>query len=85
MDAVRIREGLVNILTHDFRIPEAKISDDGTFRGTFGMDSLDAVDFIFLVKKTFGIEAELSEFSQVHTLGALVAFIEAALAKQPSS
>ncbi len=82
MDSAAIRESIVKILTTDFRIPESKIKDEGTFRGTFGMDSLDAVDFVFLVKKTFAIEAELSEFSQVHTLAALVKFLEEALAKK---
>lgn len=85
MDTGQIREKIVTILTGDFRIPEGKIKDDGTFRGTFGMDSLDAVDFVFLVKKTFEVEAELSEFSSVHTLGALVTFIEGALAKKTSA
>ncbi len=82
MDSAAIRESVVTILTSDFRIPEAKIKDEGTFRGTFGMDSLDAVDFVFLVKKTFGIEAELADFAQVHTLGALVKFLEGELAKK---
>lgn len=82
MDSAAIRESVVKILTTDFRIPEGKIKDEGTFRGTFGMDSLDAVDFVFLVKKTFGIEAELADFSQVHTLGALVKFLEGELAKK---
>lgn len=84
MDSAAIRESVVKILTTDFRIPEAKIKDEGTFRGTFGMDSLDAVDFVFLVKKTFAIEAELADFSQVHTLGALVKFLEGELAKKGS-
>lgn len=82
MDAAAIRRELVAILVKDFRIAEAKIRDDGSFRGTFGMDSLDAVDFIYLVQKTFGIEAELSAFSQIHTLGLLVTFVEAELAKK---
>lgn len=84
MDSAAIRESVVKILTNDFRVPEGKIKDEGTFRGTFGMDSLDAVDFVFLVKKTFAIEAELADFSQVHTLGALVKFLEDALAKKGS-
>jgi acyl carrier protein len=82
MDSAEIREALVKILVEDFRIPATKIKDEGTFRGTFGMDSLDAVDFVFLVKKTFGIEAELQAFSQVHSLAALVGFVESELAKK---
>ena len=72
----------MQILVKDFRVPEAKIKDEGTFRGTFGMDSLDAVDFVFLVQKQFGVEAELAKFSSVHSLGLLVTFLEEELAKK---
>jgi acyl carrier protein len=85
MDSASIRASVVEILTKDFRVPEGKIKDEGTFRGTFGMDSLDAVDFVFLVKKSFAIEAELADFSQVHTLGALVQFLEKKLAEKAGS
>ena len=82
MDASAIRASVVKILVQDFRIPEGKIKDEGTFRGTFGMDSLDAVDFVFLVKKTFGIDTELQAFSQIHTLERLLKFIEEEMAKK---
>ena len=82
MDATAIRASVVKILVQDFRIPEGKIKDEGTFRGTFGMDSLDAVDFIFLVKKAFGIDAELQAFAQIHTLERLVKFLEEEIAKK---
>ena len=40
--------------------------------GTFGMDSLDAVDFIYLVSKSWGIKAEISEFRELHTFGKVI-------------
>jgi acyl carrier protein len=70
-----IRSRLVAILVNDLHVPASKIRDDGTFRGTFGMDSLEAVDFVELVQKTFQFKAPLSEFSELHTLGALVAYL----------
>jgi acyl carrier protein len=70
-----VRAKVRQILIDDFRVPEAKITDDATFRGTFGMDSLDAVDFIYLVSKTYGMKAEISEFRELHTMGLVVEYV----------
>lgn len=70
-----VRAKLVSLLTQDFRVPESKIRDDGTFRGTFGLDSLDVVDFVFLVQKSFGFKAEVASFADLHTLAAVVKFV----------
>ena len=75
MTSDEVREKLKKILTEDFRVPEGKITDDATFRGTFGMDSLDAVDFIYLVSKSWGIKADISEFRELHTFGKVVAHL----------
>lgn len=72
-----VRDKLVGLLTQDFRVPAAKIRDDGTFRGTFGLDSLDIVDFIFLVQKSFGFKADLANFAELHTLSAVTKFVHA--------
>lgn len=70
-----VRAKLAGLLTEDFRVAEAKIRDDGTFRGTFGLDSLDVVDFIFLVQKSFGFKAEVANFADLHTFAAVVKFV----------
>ena len=66
---------LKEILMTDFRVPEQKITREATFRGTFGMDSLDAVDFIYLVSKSFGMKADVSQFRELHNLGKVVELI----------
>ncbi len=72
------------ILETDFRIPTAKITLDATFRGSFGMDSLDAVDFIYLVTKTFQLSADISAFRELHTLGKVVDYVVAEVGKHAS-
>ncbi len=67
---------LKDILTSDFRVPPEKVTREATFRGTFGMDSLDAVDFIYLVSKAFGIKAEVSDFRELHSLGKVAEFLK---------
>jgi acyl carrier protein len=66
---------LKGILTSDFRVPAEKVSREATFRGTFGMDSLDAVDFIYLVSKEFGVKADVGDFRELHTLGKVVDYL----------
>jgi len=80
MTSADVPTTLKQILMNDFRVPEAKIADDATFRGTFGMDSLDAVDFIYLVSKSYGLKAEIADFRELHTFGRVVAYIEGKLA-----
>ena len=70
-----VKTKLAAILVEDFRVPTALIADDATFRGTLGMDSLDAVDFTYMVKKTFGIDGDISTFADLHTFGKVVAHV----------
>ena len=75
MTESEVFEKLRGILEQDFRVPAAKITNEATFRGTFGMDSLDAVDFVYLASKAFGMKAEIGEFRELHTLGKVVTFL----------
>lgn len=72
---------LKELLVSDFRVPEAKLTEAATFRGTMGMDSLDTVDFIYLVSKSFGIKANIAEFRDLHTLGAVADFLAVKVAQ----
>jgi acyl carrier protein len=70
-----VRTKLAEILVADFRVPAGMIDDEATFRGTLGMDSLDAVDFTYMVKKTFGIDGDVSAFADLHTFGKVVGHV----------
>ena len=66
---------LTEILETDFRIPRAKITKEATFRGNLGMDSLDAMDLIFVLKKVYKLDARTHEFRDLHSVDNVVTFI----------
>ncbi len=68
------------ILVDDFSIPADKVVPGATFRGTLGMDSLDAVDLIFFVEAAFGYKARLHDYRDLHSVESLVSFVLARLA-----
>ena len=45
-----------------------------------GMDSLDAVDFTYMIKKTFGIDGDIAAFADLHTIGRVVTYVSEKLA-----
>ena len=67
----RIRE----ILVGDFAVPEGKVTLQSTFRGTLGMDSLDAVDLIFFVEQAFRYKAKVHDYRDLHTVDSLIDFV----------
>jgi acyl carrier protein len=60
------------ILQADFKVPAAKITREATFRGTLGLDSLDAVDLIYLLGKAFGIKPKIESFANLHSVQQVV-------------
>ena len=67
----KIRE----ILQTDFKVPESKITPQATFRGTLGLDSLDAVDLIYLIGKSFGMKPSIEEYKDLHSVQSVVEHI----------
>jgi acyl carrier protein len=80
-----VRQKIRAILVADFRVPERKITDEATFRGTFGMDSLDAVDFIYLLGKAVDMKLALEDFRDLHTFGAVAAHVAGLVGPRGSS
>jgi acyl carrier protein len=70
-----IRQRIATILTEDFKVLPAKIADDATFRGSFGLDSLDIVDFILLLQKDFGYKAKTEAYQDIQSVAMLVDFV----------
>jgi acyl carrier protein len=66
---------LREILQADFKVPQDKVTPDASFRGTLGLDSLDAVDLIYLVGKRFGVNASIESFRDLHTVRKVVDYI----------
>lgn len=66
---------LSEILQNDFKVPAAKIAPEATFRGTLGLDSLDAVDLIYLIGKSFGLKTKVESFADLHSVKAVADYI----------
>ena len=64
------------ILQADFRVPPAKINRQATFRGTLGLDSLDAVDLIYLLGKAFGMKPSIEDYKDLHTVESVVGYVQ---------
>jgi acyl carrier protein len=73
---------LNQILVEEFRVPKEKLGPDATFRGTLGLDSLDATDLVFLVCKSFGLKPDLHSFRDLHTVSKVVDHLTAEVAKK---
>jgi acyl carrier protein len=63
---------LKQVLQSDFRITPDKVTPDATFRGTLAMDSLDAVDLIYLVSREFGLKPDVEAFRDLDTVQKVV-------------
>ncbi len=76
MTDAEVMDKISQILQADFRVPPEKITPQATFRGTLGLDSLDAVDLIYLIGKTFGMKPSIEEYKDLHTLQSVVGHIQ---------
>jgi len=70
-----VLEKVREILTANFDVPAEKITFDASFRGTFGMDSLDIVDLVYFLQKGFDFEADMDEYRDLHTVDKLADFV----------
>jgi acyl carrier protein len=75
---------LKRILEKDFRVPPHKVTLDASFRGTLGLDSLDAIDLIYLVGKSFNIKAPVEDFRELHTVRRVIDYVVAKAAEAPA-
>ena len=75
MTLEQVETTIRTILSEDFGVPAASIGPEATFRGDFGLDSLDVVDFVMLVKKDLGFEVSLESFRGVDNFGQLIDFV----------
>ena len=56
MERSEIEEKVRNFLIEDLEIDEDKIADDARLKDDMGIDSLDFVDIVVIVEKTFGFK-----------------------------
>lgn len=76
MTKEEIKEKVVTFLVEDLEIDPAKLKDDARLKEDIGIDSLDFVDIVVLVEKSFGIKIEADKMADVKTLSAFCEYIE---------
>lgn len=68
MELDEIKEKVRDFLIEDLEVEEEKIFDDARLKEDVGIDSLDFVDIVVIVEKTFGFKIKPEEMTGVATL-----------------
>ncbi len=76
MTRTEIEEKVRAFLIDDLEIDEEKIADDALLKDDVGIDSLDFVDIVVIVEKTFGFKIQPEEMQGVTTLKQFCDYIE---------
>ena len=70
-------ESMVNaFLIEEMEIEAGAICDDAKLKEDLGLDSLDFVDIVVIVEKTFGFKIKPEEMANVLTMKAFYDYIE---------
>jgi acyl carrier protein len=76
MNRTEIETEVKNFLTEDLEIAPEKLQPEARLREDLGIDSLDVVDIVVLVKEHFGFKMKTEEMSDVVTLKQFCDYIE---------
>jgi acyl carrier protein len=71
-----IKNKIDDFLVGEFEIDKAKISDEALLKKDLGIDSLDLVDIVVLIKEEFGVKVETADLGKLQTLKNLYDFID---------
>ncbi len=80
MDRTEIEKKVRNFLIEDLEIDEEKITPDAHLKNDMGIDSLDFVDIVVIVEKTFGFKIKPEEMQGIQTLRQFCDYIESKVA-----
>jgi acyl carrier protein len=76
MTRTEIEEKIKAFLVDELEIDEEKVLPDAKLKNDMGIDSLDFVDIIAVVKRNFGFRIKLEDITNVTTLSQLCDYIE---------
>lgn len=76
MTRKEIEQKVNDFLVDEFEIEADKIQGGARLKEDLGIDSLDLVDLVVVVKKIFGFKIDLKEMKDVKTLDDFYAYIE---------
>lgn len=75
MDIKEIEEKVNAFLIEELEIEEEKINPDALLKENLGIDSLDFVDIVVIVEKTFGFKIKPEDMKGVKTLAQFYEYI----------
>lgn len=76
MTRTEIEEKVRAFLIDDLEIDEEKIAPDAKLKEDMGIDSLDFVDIVVIVERSFGFKIQPEEMAGVTTLRQFCDYIE---------
>ncbi len=76
MNRSEIEEKVKEFLIEDLEIDEEKIYPEAKLKEDMGIDSLDFVDIVVIVDKTFGFKMKAEEMAGVDTFAKFCDYIE---------
>ncbi len=79
MERREIEEKVNDFLVEEMEIEADKIAPDALLKEDLGLDSLDFVDIVVLVERTFGFKIKPEEMAEVKTLKAFYDYIASKL------
>ncbi len=76
MDRADIEKTINEFLVEEIEIEENLIRDDALLKNDLGIDSLDFVDIVVIVERTFGFKLKAEEMAGVDTFSKFCDYIE---------
>lgn len=76
MERIEIEQKVKDFLVQEFELEESIIVPEAKLREDLGIDSLDFVDIVVIVDRTFGFRIVPEELKDVVTLGDFYSYIE---------
>lgn len=76
MERKEIEEKVKAFLIDELEVDEEKIAPDARLKEDIGIDSLDFVDIVVIVERTFGFKIKPEEMAGVKTLSDFCDYIE---------
>ena len=75
-----VRTQVDRIIADEFELTEAKITPDSDLYDDLGLDSLDAIDLVVALEKTFGFKIEEGAARKIRKVEQLYEFVQARVA-----
>lgn len=79
MERREIEEKINDFLVEEMEIEAEKIRPDALLKDDLGLDSLDFVDIVVIVERTFGFKIKPEEMADVKTVRDFYGYIESRL------